>query len=142
MSSVAVGKKRLEIMAKHNQKAFNKQHFKEKAVGWIVDQKKFLMGEKSYSLAFFTTVGHPQNINKNHMILPEGLYLNIFFKGTYHKNSKSISKKIASFLNSNELQPLSNIYVMPLKNHWLTSDSDEYINKISLQVTYINQETL
>ncbi|WP_443948168.1 hypothetical protein, partial [Phascolarctobacterium faecium] len=86
--------------------------------------------------------GHPQNINKNHMILPEGLYLNIFFKGTYHKSSKSISKKIASFLNSNELQPLSNIYVMPLKNHWLTSDPDEYINKISLQVTYINQETL
>ena len=40
LSSVAVGKKRLEIMAKHNQKAFNKQHFKEKAVGWIVDQKK------------------------------------------------------------------------------------------------------
>lgn len=37
---------------------------------------------------------------------------------------------------------LSNIYVMPLKNHWLTSDPDEYINKISLQVTYINQETL
>lgn len=31
---------------------------------------------------------------------------------------------------------------MPLKNHWLTSDPDEYINKISLQVTYINQETL
>ncbi|MFQ9936489.1 MAG: MerR family transcriptional regulator [Phascolarctobacterium faecium] len=101
LSSVAVGKKRLEIMAKHNQKAFNKQHFKEKAVGWIVDQKIF-NGRKKLFTSIFTTVGHPQNINKNHMILPEGLYLNIFFKGTYHK-IQNLFQKNCLILNSNEL---------------------------------------
>lgn len=136
LSSIKIGKQRLETMAKHNQKAFGKKHFKEKSVGWIVDQKKFLKGEASNSLAFFTTVGHPENISKDHVILPQGLYLSIYFKGTYHKNALFISEKIASFLSRNKLQPLSNIYVLPLKNHWLTSDPEEYINQILLQVKY------
>ena len=60
-------------------------------------KKKFLMGEKSYSLAFFTTVGHPQNINKNHMILPEGLYLNIFLKVLITKIQNLFQKNLPHF---------------------------------------------
>ena len=58
------------------------------------------------------------------------------------QNSKSISKKLPHSQLRNELQPLRQYLCYALKNHWLTSDPDEYINKISLQVTLYKSRDL
>jgi hypothetical protein len=31
---------------------------------------------------------------------------------------------------------VGDLYVSPLKNHWVTSNPNEYINQISIQVEY------
>ena len=36
-------------MAHHNQKAFSKQHFKEKNIGWIINKENFFIGIINYN---------------------------------------------------------------------------------------------
>lgn len=47
LSKTRIGKKRIEIMAHHNQKAFSKQHFKEKNIGWIINKENFFSTDKA-----------------------------------------------------------------------------------------------
>ena len=46
----------IRILAKHNLNVFSKDHFKERAVGWIIKKEQFLAGVHGRPIAFFSTL--------------------------------------------------------------------------------------
>ena len=126
---------RIKILSRHNQTAFSKKHFKEFTTGWIINKNEFFAERFNKTLQYFTPVSH--TFSKKHcFIRPEGLYLIIRFEGTYYEKAPSIYRKVLDFIQCNRLEIISNIYVFPLKNHWITEDTTTYINQISFQVEY------
>lgn len=139
VDALTEGSMRFKIFAQHNNVVFSKQHFKEKAVGWIVPAREFLAGANPLSLAFFSTIKKGQRGEalppSSLFVRPAGLYATVRFKGTYYQNNKKVAVQFRDFLCRNQLKPAGDAYVMPLKNHWMTSETNEYINQISMQVT-------
>ncbi|BBB91833.1 MAG TPA: MerR family transcriptional regulator [Methylomusa anaerophila] len=128
-------RERMQILSRHNQKAFSKEHFKEFTTGWIIGKEEFFAEKFNKTLHFFTPVAH--TIPREHcFVRPEGLYVTIRFQGTYYQKIPFIYKEILDFVQRNRLEVLSNVYVFPLKNHWLTEDTETYINQVSFQVEY------
>lgn len=128
-------RERIKILSRHNQTAFSKNHFKEFTTGWIVGKDDFFAEKFNKTLQYFTPVSHPFS-KKYCFVRPEGLYLTIRFEGTYYQKATSIYKEILDFIQRNRLIIISNVYVLPLKNHWITEDTKTYINQISFQVEY------
>lgn len=129
---------RVKLLAHHNQTTFSKKNFKEFSTGWIISNDDFLNKKFNCTLNFFTPV--PTSFPKKYSyLLPEGLYLSIKFKGTYYRRANDIHEKILFFLEKNDLKIISNIYILPIKNHWFTEDVTSYINQIFFQVEYINE---
>ena len=128
---------RIKILAHHNQTTFSKKHFKEFSTGWIIAKNDFEQKKFNNTIQFFTPV--PDSFSSTNTYLrPEGLYLTIHFQGTYYQKAHEVYAKIEEFLKLNCLKIISNIYVLPIKSHWLTEDITSYVNQISFQVDYID----
>lgn len=138
LPSNCTGNKSIEILAKHNLKVFSKDHFKEKAVGWILDKDLFLQGKHGHPLAFFSTLNPIYHSEVDYYLRPAGLYMTMRFKGTFRENVVPLAEKFKESLHNNSLQAIGDLYIMPLKNHWMTENINEYIYQISLQVEQIN----
>lgn len=124
----------IRILAKHNLNVFSKDHFKERAVGWIIKKEQFLAGVHGRPIAFFSTLNSNYTDNKKAFIRPAGLYMTIRFQGTVRQNIKSLSDNFNAYMKRNALQAVGNAYIMPLKNYWLTTDTTQYVYQLSLEV--------
>ena len=49
-----------------------------------------------------------------------------------------LAEKINTCLQNNSLKAVDNVYIMPLKNYWLTADTNQYIYQLSLEVKACN----
>lgn len=107
----------IRILAKHNLNVFSKDHFKERAVGWIIKKEQFLAGVHGRPIAFFSTLNSNYTDNKKAFIRPAGLYMTIRFQGTVRQNIKSLSDNFNAYMKRNALQAVGNAYIMPLKNY-------------------------
>ena len=126
---------RIKILSRHNQAAFSPKHFKELTTGWIINKDHFFHKRFNKTQQFFTPVS--QTFSKKHVsVRPAGLYLTLRFEGTYYQKMSLAYEKIQTFMQINHLKALGDIYVFPLKNHWITEDFKTYINQISFQVEY------
>lgn len=130
------GKKRISKFAHHSQIVFHNRGFINKQAGWIINQKDFFEdGNYNCSQAFFSFSEHQKgHYNTPRTPLPMGLYLELYFKGTYSTQAAQLKENIYAFMQRNDFAPCSNIYVLPIENHWLNEDINNYINLIFLQV--------
>lgn len=135
------GKDRVMLFTKHSQCTFEDNNVLDKNVGWVVDHNDFLnQVPLKDTIAFFSyapaNVGEASNSERDVEIinLPCGLYVEVYFKGTFYKNAQPIGKIIDEFLKTNSLKPISEIFVLPIESHLLHNDPKDYINKIFLQV--------
>ena len=130
------GKKRISKFAHHSQIVFHNRGFINKQAGWIIEQNDFF--EKDIfnrSLSFFSFSEHKGGHYKvPRTPLPMGLYLELYFKGTYSTQAAQLKENIYAFMQRNDFAPCSNIYVLPIENHWLNEDTNNYINLVFLQV--------
>ena len=129
-------KKRITKFAKHAQKQAHNKGVLPNHTGWSMDQETFFVKQDFFhSTAFFSCAKSAPNHRKViKKILPEGLYLEIVFQGTFYKNGPSLVARIQKFLHANDLTPIGNIYVLPMENHWFSDDCTQYVNKIFLRV--------
>lgn len=130
----------IDVLAQHNLKVFSKEHFREKAVGWILSQNDFFKGIYGKPKAFFSTPNPLYHEQQNIVIRPEGLYATIRFQGILLEHTQELSDLFNDFLVSNRLKAVDDIYVITLKDHWLTDDIKEYISQISLRVESLDKE--
>ena len=130
------GKSRITKFARHGQRRAHHKGALPNHAGWVLDQESFFKThEFQHSQAYFSCVTsatkHRQSIK---MTLPAGLYLEIIFSGTFCDNAGKLSQRIEHFLQTNDLEPVGNIYIFPLENHWFSCDCEQYVNKIFLKV--------
>ena len=130
------GKSRITKFARHGQRRAHHKGALPNHAGWVLDQESFFKThEFQRSQAYFSCVTsatkHRQSIK---MTLPAGLYLEIIFSGTFYENAEKLSQRIERFLQTNDLEPVGNIYILPLENHWFSCDCEQYVNKIFLKV--------
>ncbi|MDY4921174.1 MAG: MerR family transcriptional regulator [Phascolarctobacterium sp.] len=130
------GKKRIAKFARHSQMVFHNRGFVTKQAGWIVSQENFFTkNDFNRSKSFFSFSEHLKGHYKvPRTPLPTGLYLELYFQGTYSGNALKLQEKITSFMERNDFVPCSDVYVLPIENHWLYDDINDYINLIFLQV--------
>lgn len=138
VSQVADGKSRVIIYTKHSQNTFHNHKSLEKFVGWSIDCQDFFNQEHTNrSCEYFSLVPNtPKHKSKLQHTLPAGLYLEVYFQGTYYAKGKQLSQLLQNFMKLNQLQPLSKIYIMPVTNHLTCNNTDDYINKIFLHVEH------
>ncbi len=136
LSDTDDAKKRITKFAKHTQKQAHNKGTLPNHTGWSMDQETFFVKQNFFrSTAFFSCAKNAPNHQKAmKKILPAGLYLEIVFSGTFYKNGSSLVARIQKFLQANELNPVGNVYVLPLENHWFSEDSANYLNKIFMRV--------
>lgn len=126
---------RVQTLSQHNMTAFSPKHFKEFCTGWVITAEDFHAKIFNNTRRYFT----PATLNSPAVsceFRPAGLYLTLSFQGTYYQQIIRIHDKLQTFLARNHLQIIGDIYILPLKSHWLTEDPAAYINKISLPVKY------
>lgn len=135
------GKDRVMLFTRHAEQTFEDNNVLDKTVGWIIDREAFLKHQPlRNTIAFFSYAPdkyeEPEETEEGceFRTLPVGLYVEVYFKGTFYENAEVVSKNIEHFLNANDLQAVGDVYVLPIENHLLHNDPSNYINKVFLQV--------
>lgn len=138
------GKDRVMLFTRHSEQTFEDNNVLDKTVGWIIDREAFLKHQPlRNTIAFFSYAPDKYDTSKEleegtelHT-LPLGLYIEVYFKGTFYENAVIVSKSIEQFLQANNLKGVGNVYVLPIENHLLHNDPSKYINKVFMQVEKI-----
>ena len=130
------GKDRIILFTKHSQNTFHNKKSLERHVGWIISQNDLFVEHNAHpTKAYFSFVLNTPKHKSNSMVtIPAGMYLEIYFKGTYYKNFSKLVNLISKFMELNELEPIGDIYILTMENHLFYKDTNEYINKIFLNV--------
>lgn len=130
------GKKRISKFARHSQIVFHNRGFVNKQAGWIISKENFFeQGRYNLSQAFFSFSEHQKGHYKvPRTPLPTGLYLELYFQGTYSAQAEQLKDSISAFMERNDFLPYSDVYVLPIENHWYSDQPNSYINLIFLQV--------
>ena len=126
------GKERVMLFTSHAQQSFHSKQSLEKQVGWIITQHDFfeannIANTKGY-FSFVPNTPLHKNIFKD--TLPAGMYLEIYFKGTFYSNAEKLNALLQDFMKRNDLVPVDDIYILPIENHLFYDDTEKYINKI------------
>jgi DNA-binding transcriptional MerR regulator len=135
------GKDRVMLFTRHAEQTFEDNNVLDKNVGWIIDCDTFMKHMPiRNTIAFFSYApdkyeeacanGQCSEI----YTLPLGLYVEIYFKGTFYENAVPVSNAFEEFLHANKLQAVGDVFVLPIENHLLHNDPSKYINKVFLQV--------
>lgn len=134
-SSSNDGKTSIKNLAQHNMALYSKRDFKDRSLGWVISKDDFFKNNSTKALYFFTTIAYPVSENDSKYIKrPEGLYVTMRFKGTITMNQSILKMKICDFCQKNNLLIIGDLYIIQLKNCWMTDDPRKYINQISIQV--------
>ena len=158
------GKDRIVLFAKASHKNMHNRCLLEKQQGWIISQEDFFSGHCSNTAtAFFFFLTGPvknhhfesvdtnrkisapgedagiiyaKNKQRNYFIhtLPESLYCEMTFDGTFYEKADEISGIIRQQLEKYKLQPVEDVFVLPIQNHWFTKDNSKYVTKLFFQV--------
>lgn len=122
--------------ARHNKKSFAKTNFSVLSSGWVIDKNDFIGNKLQRTKCYFTPVANVERV-KGMRKMPEGLYVRLNYSGNYYKRISRIREKLLEYISRNKLMIVSDVYNLPLKNHWQTSKTNEYINQLSVRAEYI-----
>lgn len=158
------GKDRIVLFAKASHKNMHNRCLLEKQQGWIITREDFFSGHCSNrATAFFffltgpvknhhfesadanrrasapaedTNMTHAGNKQRSYLIhtLPESLYCEMTFDGTFYEKADELSGIIRPQLEKYKLQPVEDIFVLPIQNHWFTKDCSKYVTKLFFRV--------
>lgn len=134
-------RQRIDSYAQHNIHAYANHQFKERSTGWAMEPEDFLGGNFSRSLFYYSPLTEEfddeEAIDSQHLQLrPAGLYLTLRCQGTFHNLKEKMSEMFKEFLIRNNLEISGNFYIEPLKDHWMSTEANTYINQVSVAVHY------
>lgn len=133
----------IKMIARHVYNVFSEGQFKQKTVGWMVDGNEFFNDRPNKAAAFYSVYDNDSKLSvDNTYIRPAGLYLKLSFQGSYYQKIHKIMTILQNFMHVNGLEPIGNIFVAPVQNHWVTDNVEYYINKIILRVKNIKKAAI
>ena len=159
------GKERFVLFAKASHKNMHNRCLLEKRQGWVFTQDDFFSGHCSNiaTACFFFLAGplknhrfisadtdhnapdltenaNPAQSDNKHrgfyiQTLPESLYCEMTFDGTFYEKADEISGTILKQLDKYKLHPVRDVFVLPIENHWFTKEQKNYVTKVFMQVS-------
>lgn len=130
-------KEKIGLVAKHNLPFATSRILNEYLMGYILEKEQLLNDNYININKIFTQVSEPAAYS-NISIKPAGLYATIFTPDCCHANYGKAIRKLKDFIELNKLHIVGEGYISQLRNHWSTSNPQEYVAQISLQVDYID----
>lgn len=132
---------RIDSYAEHNLFAYANHQFKERSTGWGMAPEDFFGGKFSRSLYYYSPLAQEFDNEaeikaENLKVRPGGLFLTLRCQGTFHNCKEKMSERFIEFLQRNNLEVLGDVYVEPLKDHWMSTEADTYIIQVSVAVQY------
>ncbi len=124
---------RMQLFSDHVLSIFGKDDFRNTPPGWIIRQSDFFGENQHRTWRYFVKVTSPKEEFPTIQI-PAGLYVRIFFSGTYTKNYKELYGKLNEYLSRNHLEVSGDVIVQSIKDYWQTSNETRYITEFSLPV--------
>lgn len=130
---------RTKISAKHLSILADYINFNNHVSAYILDKDTFMAGKRPYTKYFYQSFAQPFD-SPYFFLKPSGLYATIYFKGIYCSYGKPYVARLYQYLQENNLQAVSDLYMTSIRNHWVTDDNGSYLNKLSIQVKKIEAE--
>ena len=125
---------RLLEFASHNQYIFPKNVFRSAPTGWIISKEDYFEKNKPHQTKQYFTPLPPEYNRKNITERPAGLYVLYNFNRSFFVRCPEIRNNLIEYLKRNNLKVIGDIYILPLKNHWQSENSDDYISRLTVQV--------
>lgn len=146
------GKGRIMFYAEHALGTTSANPPLGRTTGWIVRSGEFLHARQvPVTRAYFSFLPEPKDKEappssvtaakkrsrrqgaalpeSRRAIFPAGLYLSLNFQGVFFTRYADLAASIRDFLVQHHLQEAGDLYVLPLKNHWLTRNTAAYVTK-------------
>lgn len=129
---------RITAFAEHTQRLFDRHTFRSAPTGWILRQDSFFAKNFRATWKYFIPLAPGQDAPEV-TILPGGLFVCIYFSGTYYRMAPKIHTELSAYLERNQLQPSGDIYIQPVKDDWETTSFERHIVKLFLPVRALRE---
>lgn len=125
-------KSQIQELARHNLPFAKSTIINEYMTGYILPQKYLLSGDYKQLQHFFTIVD--KNEYPEAKCMPRGLYATITMPDANHKNYRLVVEKLVAFIKKNDLEIITDGYLLQLRNFWSTEKLEEFVTKFSIGV--------
>ena len=124
---------RIASFAEHTQRLFGRHSFRSVPTGWIIRQDSFFAGDFYATWKYFIALA-PEQPAPDVALIPGGLFVVIYFSGTYYQMAPKLHQALVEYLARNDLQATGDVYIQPIKDGWETASAERHIVKLSLPV--------
>lgn len=130
---------RTKISAQHLSTLADYVTFNNHVSGYILDKTAFIAGKRPHTKYFYQSFSQPFD-SPYFFLKSAGSYATIYFEGIYCSYGKPHVTMLYQYLQDNNLQAVSDLYMTSIRNHWVTNDNGSYLNKLSVKVKKITVE--
>lgn len=125
---------RLRVLSSHTQLATTDGQIQPFDAGWLIRGEDFFSERFGHTIAYYFPLGSEDSDRAN-FTRPAGTYVTVNFRGTYYTEAPAVLARLKAYLDEHQLTPTGDVYLLQLKNHLLTENTDEYLNSLSVRVT-------
>lgn len=131
---------RLSILSAHTQRATLDGQIRPFDAGWILRRQDFFDGRFNHTLGYYFALT-PDEEDRQNDLRPAGTYLTINFRGTYYQQAQTVRDRLCAYMEQHCLTPTGHLYLLPLKDHRQTENTDEYLNQLTVRVVPTDTHT-
>lgn len=126
-------KKRMLVFGNSNLNFYKTNHLKYFFDSFIIKKADYLNG--LYNTNRYYCFPADENIEKLPiLVMPSGKYLSYTFHGLYQPKSQQLWQEVTNFCQYHDLQIVTDIMITAQKNFWVTNNTNEYINTLTVGV--------
>ncbi len=124
---------RLRVLSAHTQRAVPDGQVRPFDAGWLIRGQDFFSGRFNHTIAYYFPLS-AEDSDRANAVRPQGTYITLNFRGTYYTEAPAVLARLGSYLVEHHLTPTGDVYLLQLKNHLLTEDTADYLNRLSVRV--------
>lgn len=124
---------RLRVLSSHTQRAVPDGQVQPFDAGWLIRSEDFFSGRFGHTTGYYFPLSGEDGDHAN-FTRPAGTYVTLNFRGTYYTEAPAVLARLEDYLTEHHLTPTGDVYLLPLKNHLLTEDTGDYLNRLSVRV--------
>ncbi len=124
---------RLRVLSSHTQRAIGDSQIQPFDAGWLIRGEDFFNGRFGHTTAYYFPLPAEDNDRAN-ATRPAGTYVTLNFRGTYYTEAPAVLARLKAYFADHHLTPTGDVYLLQLKNHLLTEDTADYLNRLSVRV--------
>lgn len=124
---------RLRVLSSHTQLAVPDGQIQPFDAGWLIRGDDFFSGRFNHTTGYYFPLA-AEDSDRANATRPAGTYITLNFRGTYYTEAPAVLARLSAYLTEHHLTWAGDVYLLQLKNHLLTENTDDYLNRLSVRV--------